>query len=244
MMTSVHADQRALREQLAAALRWTARLDMHEAAANHFSVATSDDGQRFLINREGMHFSEIRASDLCHVDGTDRVRPEGIDPTAWAIHGAIHRNNPSIRCALHAHAPYATALSCLDNPVLPPIDQNTMRFHERVIVDDQFNGMGLDDEAERLSRLASATVPILLLCQHGVIALGESVAQAFDNLYYFERSCRTWLTVLATGRAYREATPEVARRTAHQWQAYPAFAQHHFDALMRILDREEPEFRA
>src|SRR5699024_1279002 len=117
--------------------------------------------------------------------------------------------------------------------------RNAMRFFERVVIDSEFNGMGLDDEAERLAQLATGAAPILLLSQHGVIALGDSIAQAFDNLYYFERSCRTWLTVLATGQPYRLAEPDVARHTARQWEDYPAFAQKHFDALMRLLDREE-----
>ena len=91
--------------------------------------------------------------------------------------------------------------------------------------------------------MADANTPILLLGNHGVVALGDSVAQAFDNLYYFERACETWLTVLATGRSCRLVEPEIARLTAQQWQAYPSFARNHFDALMRKLDREEPEFR-
>lgn len=236
-------NQHTARQQLACALRWAARLDMHEATANHFSVATSADGQQFLINPEGLHFSEICASDLVQVDSRSAAQPGGIDPTAWAIHGALHRHNPAVRCALHVHAPYATALSCLQDPTLPPIDQNTMRFFERVVIDSEFNGMGLDDEAERLAQLANSKAQILLLAQHGVIALGDSIAQAFDNLYYFERSCRTWLTVLSTGQPYRVATPEVAERTARQWEQYPGFADRHFNALLRLLDAEQPEFR-
>lgn len=236
-------DSLVARQELACAFRWTARLAMHEATANHFSLATSADGREFLLNPEGTHFSEMRASDLVQVDSRGDTRPDGIDPTAWAIHGAIHRHNPAVRCALHTHSHYATALACLQDPTLPPIDQNTMRFYERMVIDSQFNGMGLDAEAERLARLADNEAPILLLSQHGVIALGDSVAQAFDNLYYFERACRTWLTVLMTGQPYHLAEPDVARRTARQWESYPAFARKHFDALMRLLDREEPEFR-
>lgn len=230
-------------QELACAFRWTARLAMHEATANHFSMATSADGREFMINPEGLHFSEMRASDLIQVDSMRSAQPEHVDPTAWAIHGAIHRHNPDVRCALHTHAPYATALSCLQDTTLPPIDQNTMRFYNRVTVDSQFNGMGLDDEAERLAQLATRDTPILLLAQHGLIALGDSIAQAFDNLYYFERSCHTWLTVLATGQPYSTAEAEVAEHTARQWEQYPCFARQHFDALLRLLDRQEPDFR-
>ena len=232
-----------LRSELACAFRWTARLDMHEGIANHFSVTVSDDGGRFLMNREGRHFSEITAGDLAMVDARGNERPEDIDPTAWDIHGAIHRRRPEVRCILHTHAPSATAVSCFEDPVLPPVDQNAMRFYERIVVDDAFDGMGLDEEAERLAEVVDPAAPIVLLGNHGVLALGDSVAQAFDNLYYFERACATWLTLLASGRPVRAVSPEVARRTARQWAAYPDFARNHFDALMRILDREEPSFR-
>ncbi|WP_435106426.1 class II aldolase/adducin family protein [Arhodomonas sp. AD133] len=232
-----------LRAELACALRWAARYDLHEAVANHFSVATSDDGTRFLVNPAGRHFSEVRASELVEVDADAAEQPNGVDPTAWCIHGALHRRHPQHRCVLHTHAPAATALSCLQAPQLPPVDQNAMRFYERMAVDTEFDGMGLGEEAERLATLAGGDIAIVLLGNHGVIALGETVAHAFDNLYYFERACRTYLDALATGRPLRLPPPAVARRTAEQWLAYPGLAEDHFAALMRMLDREEPAFR-
>lgn len=236
------ADER-LRRELACALRWTARLNLHEATANHFSVASSDDGSEFLLNPRGLHFSEIRASDLVAVDAGIARDHDRLDPTAVAIHGAIHRRNPQVRCVLHLHAPHATAVSCLADPVLPPVDQNAMRFFERVAIDRDFDGMGLGEEAERLSRLADGQQPIVLLGNHGVIALGESVAEAFDRLYYYERACENWLKVLATGRAFRVVDDAIARRTAEQWADYPGLGHDHFNALMRILDREAPDYR-
>lgn len=231
------------RIELACAFRWTARLDMHEAVANHYSLAVSADGHEFLINPEGHHFSEIRASDLVEVNGRASEKPAGVDPTAWHIHGAIHRNNPAVRCVLHTHAPYSTALSCLADPTLPPINQTAAQFFERVAIDTEYGGLGLDEEAERLSGLADPAKPIILLGNHGVIAVGDSVAQAFDNLYYFERACQTWLLVLGTGREPRILDDAVARKTAQQLQDYTDAAQQHLDALMRILDREEPDYR-
>ncbi|HSM41976.1 MAG TPA: class II aldolase/adducin family protein, partial [Afifellaceae bacterium] len=120
------------RTDLAAIFRWTARLNMHEAVANHFSLAVSDDGSRFLVNPHGRHFSRISASDLLLVDANDADtmnRPDAPEPTAWFIHGAIHRNVPHARCALHVHSKYATVLATLQDPIIPPIDQNTMRFY-------------------------------------------------------------------------------------------------------------------
>ena len=125
------------REDLAAAFRWAARLNMHEAVANHFSLAVDESGSKFLLNPLGMHFSEISASDLIMIDANNKDtmnQPNAPDPTAWAIHSALHRNNPQARCILHAHPKYATILSSLDDKEMKPIDQNTMRFYERVSI--------------------------------------------------------------------------------------------------------------
>ena len=156
------------RRDLAAALRYTARLGMHESIANHYSLAVSDDGQRFLMNPYGRHWSMMRASDLLELDaGADVETGDQVDPTAFAIHGALHRNVPHARCVMHLHSKYATALACLKNPVMPPIDQNTMRFYKRVAIDDGFDGMGLGQEAERLgTRLGNYSV--MLMGQHGI----------------------------------------------------------------------------
>ena len=115
------------RRDLAAIFRWTARENMHEGISNHFSFAVSDDGQMFLMNPYGIHFSKLKASDMLLVDAReldDSVRPH-IDATAWAIHGAMHRNNPQARCIVHLHSHYATALSAVRSPILPAVDKTT-----------------------------------------------------------------------------------------------------------------------
>jgi ribulose-5-phosphate 4-epimerase/fuculose-1-phosphate aldolase len=244
-MHDTSPDHRQARVDLACAFRWAARLGLHEAIANHFSLAVSADGQQFLINPYGRHFSRMRASDLLLLDASDPAcldRPDAPDVTAWALHGALHRNRPHARCLLHTHSKYATALACLADSRLPPIEQNAMRFFERVAIDEGFDGMGLGDEAERVSRVLDDQ-PILLMGNHGVIAAATSVAQAFDDLYYFERACELYFTALSSGRPLRIASDAVARKTARQWQDYGDFAERHFAALRDILDREEPDYR-
>ena len=232
------------RVNLTAAFRWAARLNMHEAVANHFSFAVSDDGSQFLLNPIGVHFSEICASDLILLDSNDSStlsQPDAPDPTAWAIHGAMHRNNPQARCILHVHPKYATILSSLDDKEMKPIDQNTMRFYERVSIDRDFSGMGLGKEAERLSTLLGDN-PVLLMGNHGVLTAAKTVASAFDELYYFERSCQTLIEAYQTGKKLHLASHKVAKKTAQQWQDYDA-SEFHFKALKRILDKEEPDYK-
>ena len=118
------------RRDMAAAFRWTARLNMNEGIANHYSLAVSPDGATFLMNPFGRHWSKMRASDLVELDANAEHDSVGgdIDPTAWAIHGAMHRKVPHARCIMHLHSKYTTALAVLKDPTLPPIDQNSMRF--------------------------------------------------------------------------------------------------------------------
>ncbi|HIF89765.1 MAG TPA: hypothetical protein EYQ52_08180 [Candidatus Thioglobus sp.] len=233
------------RNELAAAFRWTARLKMHESIANHFSLVVSDDGSQFLVNPNGRHFSQIKASELLLLDSNDNTTmssKNAPDPTAWAIHSAIHRNNAQAKCVLHVHSKYATILACLENSVMPPIDQNTMRFYNRVSIDVGYDGMGLANEAERLSAKLGSN-KILLLGNHGVVVTAPSVAQAFDDLYYFERACETLIGAYQTGKKLRVASHEVAEKTAQQWENYGSFANHHFNQLMAILDKEEPDYK-
>jgi ribulose-5-phosphate 4-epimerase/fuculose-1-phosphate aldolase len=236
------------RVNLAAAFRMAARLDMHESVANHFSYAVSDDGGRFLINPFGRHFSNVRASELLLLDAHDDVsideanRP---DPTAWAIHSAMHRNVPQARCVLHVHSKYATVLASIETDGLPPIDQNTMRYFGRVSVDSGFDGMGLGDEAERLTTTLGDNT-ILLMGNHGVMAVGETIGKAFDDLYYFERACETYVTALMTGKPLRVVSDEVAEKTAKQWQDYVhrvGLGEAFFREIRVILDREEPDYK-
>ena len=232
------------RVNLAAAFRWAARLNMHEAVANHFSLAVSDDGSQFLLNPIGLHFSEICARDLILLDSKDSStmsQPNAPDPTAWAIHGAIHRNNPQARCILHVHPKYATILACLEDKTMKPIDQNTMRFYEKVSIDNGYDGMGLGDEAERLSTILGNN-SVMLMGNHGVLSAAKTVAQAFDDLFYFERSCETLIGAYQTGKKLHLASHEVATKTAQQWEKYNA-SDLHFDALKRILDKEEADYK-
>lgn len=236
-----HQEQRA---ELACAFRWAARLDMHEAVANHFSLSVNDDGTQFLMNPDGRHFSRIRASELLLVDANDArtlEREDAPDATAWGLHGALHRNCPEARCAMHLHPHYTTVLAGLADSTMLPIDQNCARFFNRVAVDASYGGLALDKEAERCTRLLTNR-RILLMGNHGVMVTAPSVAQAFDELFYFERAARTLVTAYTTGRPLRVMPDEVAERTARQWEAF-GLHDKHFRELQAVLDAEEPDYR-
>ena len=149
-----------LQKDLAATFRWAARLNMNEAVANHFSARVPGSNTDFYVNRSGIHFSQMKASDLILVtkDNIDdlKKKPEVVDSTAIHIHGTIHKKVPHARCIFHVHSKYSTALSALKDPYLPPIDQNTMRFYNRVSIYNEYGGMGFEEES---NKMANAWVP-------------------------------------------------------------------------------------
>jgi len=244
---SAHDEYREQRTDLAAAFRWFARLGMAESVANHFSVAVSADGTRFLVNPCHRHFSRITASELLLLDANDPnvlKRPDAPDPTAWYLHAGLHSLVPHARCVMHLHSRYATALACLQDHTLYPIDINAARFFGRVAVDEHFAGMALSrQEAARQARLLVDGKSVLLMANHGVLVVGASVADAFDELYYFERAAELLLTCYATGKPLRLMPDAVAELTKRQWLEYPAFAADHLKAVKEILDLQEPDYR-
>lgn len=240
-----HADERA---DLAAAFRWTARLNMHESVANHFSCAVSADGARFLINPNGRHFARIKASDLLELDAADPAtmdRPDAPDPTAWGLHGSIHRACPQARCVMHVHSVHATVLASLADARLPAIDQNSAMFFGRQVVDEQYGGMAFGDEGARCATLLSdPKITTMIMGNHGVLVIGRTIAETFNRLYYFERAAKTYIRALQTGRPLRVLPDAVAEKTAQEWETYPGFADAHLRELKAILDDEGSDFRA
>jgi ribulose-5-phosphate 4-epimerase/fuculose-1-phosphate aldolase len=236
----------AERVDMSAAFRWTARLNMHEAVANHFSLAVNDSGSRFLINPAGRHFSRITASGLIEIDANDPAtmnRPDAPDPTAWGLHGALHRACPHARCAMHVHSIHATVLASLADSRLPAIDQNSAMFHNRVVVDDHYGGMAFEEEAARCVKLLSdPKITTMVMGNHGVLIIGRTVAETFNRLYYFERAAETYIRALQTGQPLRYLPDDVAEKTAQEWEAYPAFADDHLREIKALLDTDAPDY--
>ncbi len=234
------------RVDMAAAFRWAARLNLHEGVANHFSLSVNDDGTRFLMNPNQVHFSRVRASDLILVDACDPGTlngPDAPDPTAWGLHGGLHRHCPHARCAMHVHSIFATVLASLADSNLPPIDQNCATFFNRYVIDEGYGGLAFEDEGERCaSLLTDPGVKTMIMGNHGVMVIGDSVADTFNRLYYFERAAETYIRALQTGRPLRVLSDEVAEKTARELESYPEQDVRHLAELKAILDSEGSDY--
>ena len=234
------------RTELAASFRWIERMNMHEAVGNHLSLAVNADGTQFLMNPNLVHFSLIKASDLILIDANDPKtlhRPDAPDKAAWGLHGAIHRRCPHHRCLMHVHSVYATILACLEDSNLPPLDQNAAMFFNRTVIDENYGGLAFDQEAERCaSALNDPSKKVMIMGNHGVMVMGDTVAETFNRLYYFERAAETYIKALQTGRTLRVLSDEVAEKVAFQNDNYHGFAERHLENLMTILDNESSDY--
>ncbi|MBX9665662.1 class II aldolase/adducin family protein [Novosphingobium sp.] len=232
------AEVATLREDLAAAFRITAQMGWSESVGNHFSAAVSADGKQFLLNRKWQHFASIRPEDLMLLDADDpdvMNRPDAPDASAWTIHGTVHRQCPAARVIIHCHPPHATALATLADPRMLPLDNNTARFFNRLAIDQGFGGIA--DEAEEGERLAAAlgNKKTLLMGNHGVTCTGATVAEAFEDLYFFEKAAQTLLLAYASGQPLNVLSDEVAEKTARGWDDYRGMSYAHFDWLKSQL---------
>ena len=234
------------RKDLAAAFRWTARLNMHEAVANHFSLAINADGSEFLINPNQMHFSKIKASDLLVIDANDPETLEGPnapDITAWGLHSAIHRHCPHARCAMHVHPMFSTVLASLADSRLLPIDQNTATFFNRYVIDNSYGGLALEEEGERCAQLLQdPKKTVMIMGNHGIMVIGKSVAETFNRMYYFERAAETYIRALQTGQKLRILPNTIAEKTASEVDQYPEQSDRHLAELKEILDSEHSDY--
>lgn len=244
-ITAELTDEWQLRVDLAAAFRLAAYHNWHEAVANHFSLAVSADGSKFLMNPRWKHFSRIRASDLLVLQVDDRSvmeRPDAPDLTAWCIHARLHALAPQARCVLHLHPPYATALTALADPEIRPIEQNTARFFKRIAYDNGFGGMAnTEEEGERLVRVLG-NKSVMMMGNHGVLVAASTVAEAYDCIYYLERACQTQVLAYSTGKTLKIMSDTVAERTAQDWEDYADSAFVHFNEMKKVLYSIDPSY--
>jgi ribulose-5-phosphate 4-epimerase/fuculose-1-phosphate aldolase len=237
-------ETRRVRIELAAAYRLAARFGLNEGISNHF---TARAGESFLVIPHGLHFSEVTASSLLLVDPDGKVRKGkgDVESSAFFIHSSILKARADAQAVLHTHQPYATALTLLENGRLLPASQNALRFHGRVAYDDRYQGAA--DHREEGARIASVAgaKDVLFLAHHGVVVVGSSVAKAFDDLYFLERAAQVQVLAHSTGGRLRSIPDEVAEGYVREDRpnSLREQAKRHFEGLLRLLDREEPDYR-
>ncbi len=238
------------RVDLAAAHRLADRQGFSEGIFNHFTLAVPVTNDRYLQIPFGLHWSEVTASCLMEVgyDGSLLNGAGEIERSAFCIHAPMHRLIPSAACVLHTHMPFASALTRLEDPRIEAIGQTEIGFLDCVAYDAEYTGLALDPaEGERLAAVLGPRHKVLFMANHGVLVVGETVAEAYDRLYYLERACQVQLYAMWTGRKLKRVPPTVVEHTLRQYTASPTYhgkpgCEHHFAALKRLLDRRDPDY--
>ena len=232
---------------LAAAHRLAAYHELEEGIDNHFTVTVPGYDDRFLIMPFGFHWSEARASDVLVFDESGAtLEGEGLaEMSAVCIHAPVHRITGA-RVVLHTHQTWATALNMLDNNRLVFASQTSAYFHGSVAYDDTYNaGADTLEEGERLARKVG-NAHTLFMKNHGVLVVGENVAQAFKRLYLLERVCRTQLLAMSSGERLAPISDEIIAKlqspAEHDPHGGGERTRLYFAAMKRVLDRELPGY--
>jgi ribulose-5-phosphate 4-epimerase/fuculose-1-phosphate aldolase len=242
VLKDADAAEWALRVDLAATFRLSAREKWNEGIGNHNS-AMIPDTEYMLINPRGMIFHEIRASDLlvCDLKGNVVSGKGELRKVAHHIHSRIHLMHPQAQVVLHVHPPYTTALSLVEGGRLALAHSNDLLFNDRIAYDDEMNGAVNDDEeGDRIARLLGQRTT-LIMGGHGLTTVGGTVADAFCELAAVERSAM-WQSIAGSYGGRLKQMPEQLRKRhngplSDRWDSHLEFA-----AYKRILDREEPDY--
>lgn len=244
---SLAAIQHQARVQLAAALRLAVLHELDEGIDNHFTVEVPGRPGQYLVLPFGRHWSEARASDLMVFDEAGRtLEGQGVvELSAQCIHAPLHRITGS-RVVLHTHQPWALALNMLQDNRLLPATQTAAFFHGQIAYDDTYTGLAATlQEGERLAALIG-NKGILFMKNHGVVAVGRTVAEAYRRLYKLERACRTQVLAMSTGRPLNILGDAVIDRvlTPGADDRHPRSERERlfFEAMMRVVDRELPGY--
>ena len=240
-------EERDLRVQLAAAYRIFHHLGWCELIYGHISLRVPGPEHHFLINPYGLRYDEVTATNLVKIDlEGDLVEPSeyGFNPAGFVIHSAIHQHRENAHCIMHTHTRAGMAIAALECGLLP-VSMNGMSFHGCVAYHD-YEGSTLHlAEREKLARDLGAA-DVLILRNHGLLSVGRTVAEAFLYLYRLESACRVQLDAMSCGQL-RYPPQEAIERSARQMREFARCAsdtgQLEFDALMRLMEDEDPSFK-
>ncbi len=249
-MRSSHNAERAARVDLAAAYRLADHHGLSEGICNHLTLAVPGEKDRYLLIPFGMHWSEVTASALLVIDGDGTVvAGEGTaEPTAFLIHGAVHRARPDAACIMHTHMRSALALCMIDGGGLHMADQNACRFFGRTAMMNAFEGVVFDAEKTGPIVDAIGDSDVLFMAHHGVLVAGRTVARAWEDLYFLERACAAQVAAMSTGQPLRQvpaaAAAAIAADVLRESETGLCTADQFFRASKRLLDRCNPGYDA
>ena len=238
--------ERDTRIQLAACYRLVSHFGMSDLIYNHITARIPGPEGHLLINPYGMMYDEITASSLVKIDLDGNVLDNpgdyGINAAGYVIHSAVHGARHDVQCVIHTHTRAGMAVSALQCGLLP-LTQTAMRFAKIPYHGYESVAIDLDERARLVADLGRSEA--MILRNHGLLAVGPSIAQAFNTLYWLEMACKAQVDALAANRELCLPPPEVIEKTWHLYQPTTRrpFGELEWPAMLRLMDRKDPGYR-
>ena len=232
------------RVELAATFRIANRPGWNEGIANHFSVQVGPD--RYLLNPYELHFREITASNLLLVNGKGEIiSGEGqVRTVAFYLHPRLHTLLPSATTIIHAHPPYATAIACVKGGRMDNSHAIAMGLAKQVHYEDEMTGPVDEDAIQKLAKEVG-TKCVIMHAMHGLTTVGPTVADAFDHFYFFERWAMYTVLARQMGQPVHSLDPKILKDSPGRDKGLtPPAAQAHLNAWMRVLDKDEDDYKS
>ncbi len=246
MHSTMSPAERDTRIQLAACYRLVSHFGMSDLIYNHITARIPGPEGHLLINPYGMMYDEITASSLVRIDLDGNVLDNpgeyGINAAGYVIHSAVHGARHDVQCVIHTHTRAGMAVSALHCGLLP-LTQTAMRFATIPYHDYESVALDLDERARLVADLGQSEA--MILRNHGLLAAGPSIAQAFNTLYWLEMACKAQVDALAANRELCVPPPEVIEKTWHLYQPTTRrpFGELEWPAMLRLMDRKDPGYR-
>jgi ribulose-5-phosphate 4-epimerase/fuculose-1-phosphate aldolase len=247
LASGISDEEWAVRVDLAACYRLFHHFRMTDLIFTHLSARVPGEEEHFLINPYGLLFDEITASSLVKVDMEGKVIGDatglGINPGGFTIHSAVHMARPDIACVMHSHTAAGIAVSCMKGGLLP-LTQHSMRFHDRLAYHDYEGVHFTDGERRRLQASLGERKLAMILRNHGLLACGRNIPEAWDVMYYLERACQAQVTLMGTRAELNQPVEGVAEQVAQAFEDPGRKANTRiWPTLLRLLDRVDPGYR-
>jgi len=237
-------EEKKNRVDLAACYHLADYFKMSDVIWNHITAKTTSKKDTFLINRFGLRYDEVTASNLLEIDQKGNiVNGEGeINYTGYIIHGAVHKIREDINCVMHTHSRAGLAISCLEEG-LKPIIQDAAMFHNRVSYHD-WEGMSTNnDECERLAKNLGQN-NVMILRNHGLLTSGKTISEAFMLMYYLDRACKNQIDTLSMNKKTIIPSNTIMDFAALQYEdSRFQLGTHEWPALLRLLDKNNSIYK-
>jgi len=242
----ISEDEWRTRVDLAACYRLMNRYGMTDLIYNHITAKIPGAGEQFLINAYGLHYAEVTASNLYKIDSEGNIvlKPEiergdwGLNPGGFTIHTAVHAARADIGCVLHSHTRAGVAVSAMKCGLLR-LSQHALMFYGKLSYHDYGQPAIAEEGAAMVKSLGPAN-NFMMLRNHGVLVCGGTVRQTFLSAYFLEQACRIQVDTVSAGRPVTQIDAALAEKL----EAIFVFSgDMEWEAMIRQLDREEPDYK-